>query len=150
MLVAREINTFNDLMDMAWSGAVDTLNDITRADKEIELMNLMDDCFMNEIINGETPTETEINDWLWFDRDFIYEHCGLNKNGELPADEDDMLESLENLNDAEHFDDFCDDCGKCCLDAYSVTIGDCKAMFENIKNQVVQFDDFKNKVMSEF
>ena len=141
MLVTREINTFNDLMDMAWSGAVDTLNDITRADKEIELMNLMDVCFTDK-----TPTETEINDWLWFDRDFIYEHCGLNEE----TDEDDMLESLENLNDTEYFDDFCDDCGKCCLDAYCGTCGDCKAMFEDIKNQVILFDDFKNKVMSEF
>ena len=145
MLVTREINTFNDLMDMAWSGAVDTLNDITRADKEIELMNLMDACFTDE-----TPTETEINDWLWFDRDFIYEHCGLNEDGELPTNEDDMLESLENLNDTEYFDDFCDDCGKCCLDAYCGTVGDCNAMFEDIKNQVIPFDDFKNKVMSEF
>lgn len=150
MLVAREINTFNDLMDMAWSGAVDTLNDITKADKEIELMNLMDDCFMNDILTGKTPTETEINDWLWFDRDFIYEHCGLNENGELPTDENDMLESLESLDDTECFDDFCDDCGKCCLDAYCGTVGDCNAMFDDIKNQVILFDDFKNKVMSEF
>lgn len=150
MLVAREINTFNDLMDMAWSGAVDTLNDIAKADKEIELMNLMEDCFMNEIINGETPTETEINDWLWFDRDFIYEHCGLDENGELPVDEDDMLESLENLNDAEYFDDFCDDCGKCCLDAVCTTVVGCKKMFEDIKNGTINFEDFKEERMSEF
>lgn len=145
MLVAREINTFNDLMDMAWSGAVSTLNDITKADREIELMNLMADCFIDE-----TPTETEINDWLWFDRDFIYEYCGLDENGEIPLDEDGILESLENLNNTEYFEDFCADCDSCCLNKMCHKYSDCMEMFENVKNQIIPFDVLTNEVKESY
>ena len=31
----------------------------------------------------ETPTDTELNDFIWFERDTIYSDLGLNKNGEL-------------------------------------------------------------------
>jgi hypothetical protein len=34
---------------------------------------------------GEVPTDTEVNDYLWFERDSIYEAVGLNENGELPT-----------------------------------------------------------------
>jgi len=29
-----------------------------------------------EIFSGEIPTEVQINDWLWFDSDFIYQALG--------------------------------------------------------------------------
>ena len=122
-----------------------TLNDITKADREIELMNLMADCFMDE-----TPTETEINDWLWFDRDFIYEHCGLDENGEIPLDEDGILESLENLNSTECFEDFCTECDTCCLNKMCNTLTDCAEMFENVKNQIIPFDVLTNEVKESY
>ena len=56
----------------SWSGALDTLKDIEEADKEDELM-----CLLEEIFNGEIPTETEVNDFLWHDRDYIYELLGI-------------------------------------------------------------------------
>lgn len=62
----------------SWSGALDTLKDIEEADKEDELMD-----FLEEIFNGEIPTETEVNDFLWFERDYIYESLGLDENGRL-------------------------------------------------------------------
>ena len=62
----------------SWSGALDTLKDIEEADKEDELMYLLEDVFADTI-----PTETEVNDFLWFERDSIYESLGLDENGRL-------------------------------------------------------------------
>lgn len=69
---------YRTLKNNSWSGALDTLKDIEEADKEDELMY-----FLEEIFNGEIPTETEVNDFLWHDRDYIYELLGLDENGRL-------------------------------------------------------------------
>lgn len=68
MYVKIEMDDFRTLKNNSWSGALDTLKDIEEADKEDELMY-----FLEEIFNGEIPTETEVNDFLWHDRDYIYE-----------------------------------------------------------------------------
>ena len=69
---------YRTLKNNSWSGALDTLKDIEEADKEDELMYLLEDIF-----SGEIPTETEVNDFLWFERDDIYENLGLDENGRL-------------------------------------------------------------------
>lgn len=72
MYVKIEMDDFRTLKNNSWSGALDTLKDIEEADKEDELMY-----FLEEIFNGEIPTETEVNDFLWHDRDYIYELLGI-------------------------------------------------------------------------
>lgn len=67
---------YRTLKNNSWSGALDTLKDIEEADKEDELMYLLEEIFADTI-----PTETEVNDFLWFERDYIYESLGLDKNG---------------------------------------------------------------------
>lgn len=74
---------FEELKDNSWSGAVDTLEDIEKADKEEELMELLEQVFFDEI-----PTDTEVNDYLWFERDEIYSNLGLNANGGLEEEEE--------------------------------------------------------------
>lgn len=74
---------FEELKDNSWSGAVDTLDDIEKAGKEDELMELLEQVFFDEI-----PTDTEVNDYLWFERDEIYSNLGLNENGELEEEEE--------------------------------------------------------------
>lgn len=74
---------FEELKDNSWSGALDTLEDIEKADKEEELMELLEQVFFDEI-----PTDTEVNDYLWFERDEIYSNLGLNENGELEEEEE--------------------------------------------------------------
>ena len=69
---------YRTLKNNSWSGALDTLKDIEEADKEDELMYLLEDIFYDT-----TPTETEVNDFLWFERDYIYENLGLDENGRL-------------------------------------------------------------------
>lgn len=55
----------------AWSGAKGTLKTvIERGDCE-QLEALIAACFAEEL-----PTETQINDLLWFESEFIYEQLG--------------------------------------------------------------------------
>ena len=69
---------YRTLKNNSWSGALDTLKDIEEADKEDELMY-----FLEEIFTDTIPTEIEVNDFLWFERDYIYESLGLDENGRL-------------------------------------------------------------------
>ena len=88
MEVIKEYGNYYDLKDNSWSGALDTLKDIENADKEDNLMQ-----FLEEVFADKTPTETEVNDFLWFEREFIYENVGLNKNGELPTIFDELRDT---------------------------------------------------------
>ena len=101
MLICKEYNNFDEIMDMCWSGAIDTLKDIERNNREDEFMNLLEETFLET-----TPTDTEVNDFIWFDREYIYEHCGLDENGNEPKDydEEEIENSLEELNETDDFE----------------------------------------------
>lgn len=88
MEVITEYGNYWDLKDHSWSGALDTLADIERANKEDELMD-----FLEEVFADRTPTDTEVNDLLWHDREYVYENVGLNENGELPTCVDEAREN---------------------------------------------------------
>lgn len=69
-----------------WSGAKDTFEDVCKADKMYELQFLIEEMFAN---NKTPPTETEINDFVWFEREFIYDQLGLDENGKLHDEDED-------------------------------------------------------------
>jgi hypothetical protein len=91
MEVITEYGNYWDLKDHSWSGALDTLADIEKADKEDELMD-----FLEEVFADRTPTDTEVNDLLWHDREYVYEAVGLNENGEIPTVVDEARENCSN------------------------------------------------------
>ena len=62
--------TFYDLYDNSWSGAINTLNTIVENDKEDELMDFLEEIF-------DEVTDVQLNDFLWFDSDYIFEHLGI-------------------------------------------------------------------------
>ena len=64
------------LKENSWSGALQTLEDIERNELEQEFMFLLENIFPDEV------DETELNDFIWFDRDYIFEQLGLDENGE--------------------------------------------------------------------
>ena len=143
MEIRKEINSFYELADMVWSGAVDTIADIQNANKENEFMDFLEMVFCDDV-----PTDTEVNDFIWFERDYIYENIGLTENGELLEDEmeetlNNSIESLELEND---FEDFCNDCEACICNDICSTLDDCKALFEDYKNQVITIDEIKEMV----
>lgn len=76
---------FNRLYDNSWGGAIQTLDDIKNADKEEELMEHLEEVFGDR----EDTTDTDLNDYLWHDSDYIYEALGLDENGEIIEEEED-------------------------------------------------------------
>lgn len=152
MEIRKEINDFYALADMVWSGAVDTIKDIQNTNKEDEFMNFLEAVFCDEV-----PTDTMVNDFIWHDRDYIYENIGLTENGELPEDEmeEEMVEilneSINRLIVSDDFDEFCGDCDceKCICNEICRSLADCEALFEDYKNQVITIDEIKEKVEEE-
>ena len=70
----------------AWAGGKNTLNDLLKCgavDKAEE--------YIEERIayREEPPTQTEINNILWFERDEIYKYCGIYNAVYGITDEDD-------------------------------------------------------------
>ena len=70
----------------AWSGGKDTLDDLI----EYNVVNEAEE-YIEGIFAGreELPTDTEINDILWFERDEIYRYCGIYNAVYNEDDEDD-------------------------------------------------------------
>ena len=68
MKVYEELNLkdFN-----AWSGAVETKNKIIENNKEEEFEELIEEMYPDGL------TDTELNDILWFDDDWIYNCLGI-------------------------------------------------------------------------
>ena len=58
--VEEELKNFR-----AWAGGLDTLNELKKLDKVEEVENYIDACM-------EDASETDINDFLWFERDYIF------------------------------------------------------------------------------
>ncbi|WP_270335700.1 hypothetical protein [Streptococcus macedonicus] len=55
----------------AWSGGLETLNTVRERGGVDRLTSLCEDVF-----SGDTPTQTQINDWLWFDDEMIFRTLG--------------------------------------------------------------------------
>ena len=60
----------------AWSGAVDTLDRIREEDKCEELEELLDELYPDGM------SETELNDLLRFDSDWVFETLGISDEDE--------------------------------------------------------------------
>lgn len=80
-----------------WSGATDTKESIINAGKAAEFNALCDDIF------PDGCTNTQMNDFLWFDTSYIYDLLGLDEDGNEP-DEEETADPA----DFEDFQDFCD------------------------------------------
>lgn len=66
-----------------WSGAKSVIDTVRKAGKLDELQTLIEEQFQNE-----TPNATKINDFVWFNPEYIYECLGLNENAEPEQEED--------------------------------------------------------------
>ena len=66
-----EINSLENFK--AWSGGLETLN-TGRERGGVDTLTVI----CEDIFSGDIPTETTINDWLWFDSDFIYQALGYD------------------------------------------------------------------------
>ena len=60
----------------AWSGAKDTLNKLIELDKCDELEFILDDLYPDGL------TDTQLNDILWFEDEWIFETLGIETEEE--------------------------------------------------------------------
>lgn len=72
MKVTKEITRFEELKLESWGGAIDTLKIIEENNKEEDFMNLLEDIFYEGI------DETSLNDFIWFDTDYIFESLEID------------------------------------------------------------------------
>lgn len=60
----------------AWSGAIETKQTIIENGKEDDFDFLIEELYPDGL------TDTQLNDLLWFEEDFIFEHLGISENEE--------------------------------------------------------------------
>lgn len=76
MIITKEISTADEVRDLVWSGAADRVADLS--DGQIEsILNILEDSYPDGM------TETELNDFFWFDDDTYAEWLGYRDAGQL-------------------------------------------------------------------
>jgi len=63
--IKKEIETFSDLYNESWSGAIQTLDEIEKQGREEEAMQIISE-YMNDC-SDDIPTDTQVNDFIWFE-----------------------------------------------------------------------------------
>ena len=87
MYIKKEVPTFEELKENSWSGAVNTLNRIEELKLEDEFMNILEECF--DYSENETPTDTDVNDFIWFETEYVNELLSRNCNDLFDDEEED-------------------------------------------------------------
>ena len=87
----------------AWSGAVHTLDVLIEKD----LCDTVEACLADVL--GEYPTDTEINDMLWFETDAIAEWCGFSSWEALENGEEEEEEETEEEEEENNFSRWCNE-----------------------------------------
>jgi hypothetical protein len=74
------MRVYNDNLTLsnfdAWSGAKDTKETIIKAGKERDFEYLIEELYPDGI------TDTQLNDLLWFDSEWIFESLGIDEESE--------------------------------------------------------------------
>lgn len=92
MKVYKEITSLYDFEP--WSGAVDTYNKLIEAGKAEEFVDQLEQVFA-----GQDVSDTDINDFLWFEPEECFKLVGLDKNGNEKEEEEEEDEDEEEEND---------------------------------------------------
>ena len=88
----------------AWSGGKDTLDVLIEKD----LCDTVE-AILNDIYVDDAPTDTEINDTLWFSRDEIAEWCGFSSWEALENGEEEEEEEAEEEPEENNFSRWCNE-----------------------------------------
>ena len=110
----------------AWSGGRDTLEVLIEKGLCDTVENIL-----NDIYADEAPTDTEINDTLWFSRDEIAEWCGFSSWEALENGEEEE-EETEEEEEENNFSRWCAnqsrDCSGCPYQKL-INLGDCETAY---------------------
>ena len=85
--VTIERDGWYDYKENAWGGAISTLNEVEAQDKENEAMEIIEE-YMSEDTLGYIPSETEVNDFIWFNLSDIMHLYDEDDNNNDEADEE--------------------------------------------------------------
>ena len=112
----------------AWSGGKDTLDVLIEKD----LCDTVE-AILNDIFVDGAPTDTEINDTLWFSRDEIAEWCGFSswealENGEEEEEEETAEEEEVDNNFSRWCANQSRDCSGCPYQKL-INMGDCETAY---------------------
>ena len=110
----------------AWSGGRDTLEVLIEKGLCDTVENIL-----NDIYADEAPTDTEINDTLWFSRDEIAEWCGFSSWEALENGEEEE-EETEEEEEENNFSRWCENWGYNCSGCpYQklINMGDCETAY---------------------
>ena len=112
----------------AWSGGRDTLEVLIEKGLCDTVENIL-----NDIYADEAPTDTEINDTLWFSRDEIAEWCGFSswealENGEEEEEEETAEEEEVDNNFSRWCANQSRDCSGCPYQKL-INLGDCETAY---------------------
>lgn len=88
--VKRELD-FDDLQEMVWGQAIETLDTIYQKGKEDELMEFL----ASQFEGGEIPTETQVNDILAYDWEYVFEALGISEDEDDDDEDEDSEEEEE-------------------------------------------------------
>ena len=91
--VAIEKIDWYDYKESAWGGALNTLDEVEKQGREEEAMNILEDCFSEDVL-GYIPSETEVNDFIWFNLSDIM-HLYDEDDDEEEEDEEEYEEEEE-------------------------------------------------------
>jgi len=80
----------------AWSGGKDTLDVLIDKGVCDEVQSFIEELYCDEI-----PTETAINDFLWFERDMIAQHLGYDDWDAFENGEEEDEDTYEDINGVE-------------------------------------------------
>lgn len=90
------ISSFSDLEKLVWSQALDVLHDVEERGMEKEFMQALEEYFS---YSCETPSITEINDYIRNEWTEIFDTMGLYEDSKLKRSYPPMYELYKNLND---------------------------------------------------
>ena len=68
-----KVHNFYDLKNFCWSGATQTLDAIEEKGLEDEFLAILNDILEMNEQEKQPWTETQLNDFIWFDTDYIEE-----------------------------------------------------------------------------
>lgn len=106
----------------AWSGGEDTLDVLI----EKGLCDTVEACLIDAL--GEYPSDTAINDMLWFERDAIAEWCGFSSWEALENGEEEEEEEPEENNFSRWCNNQSRDCSGCPYQKL-LNMGDCETAY---------------------
>ena len=66
MKVVVELDNWQEFYRNSWAGALDTLREIEKQGREEEALAMLEELF-NPDVCGAIPSETDVNDYIWFE-----------------------------------------------------------------------------------